>query len=310
MLDTKLLRGDLDAVAAALLRKGYSLDVARFRELEDRRRTLQEHTESLQAERNQRSKAIGKAKAAGEDIAPLLKGVDDLGAQLDSAKAELGTLMASYDELLAGVPNLPHDSVPEGNDEDSNVEVSRWGQQPAFNFEPKDHVDLGGETSMDFAAASTISGSRFVVLRGQLARLHRALVQFMLDVHTNDHGYEETYVPYIVNDKSLFGTGQLPKFEEDLFRLQTEQAYYLAPTAEVPVTNLYRDQILTEEDLPRRHVCHTPCFRSEAGSYGRDTRGMIRQHQFEKVELVQAGASGHFMGVPWKSCLDPCRRLF
>lgn len=287
MLDTKLLRNDVDTVVAALAIKGFTFDAKAFEALEAERRELQELTESLQNERNTVSKAVGKAKAAGEEVDSLLSGVAELGEKLDTAKAQFSDLQERYDAFLAVIPNLPHESVPAGSTEDDNLEVSRWGQQPQFNFTPKDHVDLGGGGAMDFEAASQIAGSRFVVVHGQLARLQRALIQFMLDTHSQEHGYQEIYVPYVVNRESLFGTGQLPKFEEDLFRLDVEQGYYLAPTAEVPVTNVYRDQILDGADVPARHVCHSPCFRSEAGSYGRDTRGIIRQHQFEKVELVQ-----------------------
>lgn len=287
MLDTKLLRNDLDAVVAALAVKGFSFDVPAFTALETERREVQQLTETLQNERNTVSKSVGKAKAAGEDVQDLLSGVAELGAKLDTAKAQFNDLQERYDAFLAAIPNIPHESVPAGSTEDDNIEVARWGDQPQFNFTPRDHVDLGSGGSLDFDAASQIAGSRFVVMHGQLARLQRALIQFMLDTHANEHGYEEIYVPYVVNRQSLFGTGQLPKFEEDLFRLDTDQGYFLAPTAEVPVTNVYRDTILDGGQLPIKHVCHSPCFRSEAGSYGRDTRGIIRQHQFEKVELVQ-----------------------
>lgn len=287
MLDTKLLRNDLDAVVAALAVKGFAFDVPAFNALEAERREVQQLTETLQNERNTVSKSVGKAKAAGEDVQELLSGVAELGAKLDTAKAQFNDLQERYDAFLAAIPNIPHESVPAGTTEDDNTEVARWGDQPQFNFTPRDHVDLGSGGSLDFDAASKIAGSRFVVVHGQLARLQRALIQFMLDTHANEHGYEEIYVPYVVNRQSLFGTGQLPKFEEDLFRLDTDQGYFLAPTAEVPVTNVYRDTILDGTQLPIKHVCHSPCFRSEAGSYGRDTRGIIRQHQFEKVELVQ-----------------------
>ncbi len=287
MLDPKLLRTELDAVSEKLLKKGFKLDTSTYSSLEAQRKTLQERTEELQAQRNTRSKAIGKAKAAGEDTAPLLAGVAEVGAALDAAKAEFSAVQEQIQEFLAGIPNLPHESVPAGDSEADNQEVTRWRTPASLNFAPADHVDLGAGFGMDFAVASKITGSRFVVLHGALAKLQRALTQFMLDIHTLEHGYQETYVPFIVNDESLFGTGQLPKFAEDSFRLDVEQNYYLAPTAEVPVTNLYRDEILAETQLPIKHVAHTPCFRSEAGSYGRDTRGMIRQHQFEKVEMVQ-----------------------
>ena len=287
MLDLKALRQDPQAVAARLKIKGFDFDTARFEALEVDRKALQTETEQLQNERNTKSKAIGKAKAAGEDIAPLVAEVGDLGERLEAAEKRFASLQEEYQAFLRGVPNLPDASVPEGASEEENVEVDRWGKPPTFNFEPKDHVDLGAAGALDFEAAAKIAGSRFVVLRGEVVRLQRALTQFMLDVHVREHGYQEVYVPYIVNEDALYGTGQLPKFAEDQFRIDSDNAFYLAPTAEVPVTNIYRDEILSVDDLPVRHVCHTPCFRSEAGSYGRDTRGMIRQHQFEKVELVQ-----------------------
>ena len=287
MLDMKLLRQDPAAVAARLAVKGYRLDVEAFNALETERKRLQSETERLQNERNVKSKGIGQAKARGEDIQPLLDAVKDLGDRLDAAKAAFDEVQDRFRTLLAGIPNVPDESVPEGRDESDNLELRRWGELPSFNFEPRDHVDLGADGALDFETAAKITGSRFVVLRGVAARLQRALTQFMLDVHTGEHGYEEVYVPFIANADSLFGTGQLPKFAEDQFRLEGEDDYYLIPTAEVPVTNMYRDTILPAEALPVRHVAHTPCFRSEAGSYGRDTRGMIRQHQFEKVELVQ-----------------------
>ncbi|WP_299768610.1 serine--tRNA ligase [uncultured Pseudoteredinibacter sp.] len=289
MLDPKVVRTQAEQVAEALTKRGYQLDVATIQALEEERKEIQVKTESLQQERNSKSKNIGKAKAQGQDIAPLLKEVEDLKGSLHEAEQQLHQVQAKTDELLSGVPNIPHDSVPEGNDEDDNVEVSRWGEPRAFDFEVKDHVDLGSELGgLDFETASKLTGSRFAVLRGGVARLHRALIQFMLDVHINEHGYEEIQVPFIVNKESLYGTGQLPKFEEDLFKLRDEREFYLIPTAEVPVTNVYRDEIVSDAaQLPIRLTCHTPCFRSEAGSHGRDTRGMIRQHQFEKVELVQ-----------------------
>jgi len=288
MLDPRLIRNELDEVAARLERRGFALDRERITSLETSRKDLQVRTQELQNERNTKSKAIGKAKAAGEDAAPLLAAVADLGDRLKAAETELAGVQGQLDEILMGVPNLPHASVPDGKDENDNVEVRRWGEPPAFDFEPRDHVDVGAAIGgMDFDLAAKITGSRFVVMQGPLAHLHRALIQFMLDIHTQEHGYSETYVPYMVNADSLRGTGQLPKFEEDLFRLDTESGYYLIPTAEVPVTNLVRDVIVEADDMPRRMTCHTPCFRSEAGSYGKDTRGMIRQHQFEKVELVQ-----------------------
>jgi seryl-tRNA synthetase len=288
MLDPKLIRNDLDQVAAQLQRRGFVLDTDRIERLESERKAIQVRTEELQAERNRSSKAIGKAKAAGEDIQPLLDQVAGLGEQLQVAKDELDNVQQQLSELLLGIPNIPHDSVPQGDDESHNLEVRRWGEPRVFDFEVRDHVDLGAALcGMDFDAAAKLAGSRFAVLRGPLARLHRALIQFMLDTHTGEHGYQECYVPYLVNADSLLGTGQLPKFEEDLFATCGEDRYYLIPTAEVPVTNLVRDAILDAGQLPLRMTAHTPCFRSEAGSYGKDTRGLIRQHQFEKVEMVQ-----------------------
>jgi len=288
MLDPKLLRSDIDAVAKALEKRGYSLDVAVINALEEQRKTIQVKTEDLQAERNKRSKSIGAAKAAGEDIEPLKAAVSALGEELEAAKAELQAIQGKLDDIVMGVPNVPDESVPFGKSEDDNVEVRKWGEPKQFNFEVKDHVDLGAATgNLDFEVAAKITGSRFAVMKAGVAKLHRALIQFMLDTHIEEHGYQEIYVPYIVNSDSLRGTGQLPKFEEDLFKLNTESEYYLIPTAEVPVTNIARGEIIEEQALPTQYVCHTPCFRSEAGSYGRDTRGMIRQHQFEKVELVK-----------------------
>ena len=288
MLDPRLVRSDISSVAEQLRKRGYELDVASLEQLESQRKQCQVKTEQLQNERNTKSKSIGKAKAAGEDIQPLLDEVAGLGASLDKAKTELNQIQEQMDAILLGIPNLPHESVPEGKDESDNVEIRRWGEPRDFDFEVKDHVDLGAELhALDFETASKLTGSRFVVMRGQIARLHRALTQFMIDVHTREHGYEEVYVPYIVNRDSLRGTGQLPKFEEDLFCVDDEAGYYLIPTAEVPVTNLVRNEILEAEQLPLKLTSHTPCFRSEAGSYGKDTRGMIRQHQFEKVEMVQ-----------------------
>ncbi len=293
MLDPKRLRTELETVAAQLKRRGLDLDVARIGALEERRKTLQVETQELQNARNTRSKAIGKAKAAGEDIQPLLEEVARLGDRLKAGEVELATLQAELEAIVLGIPNLPHPSVPDGRDEVDNREERRWGEPPQFDFEPRDHVDLGTARGwMDFDVAAKLTGSRFVVLSGPLARLQRALTQFMLDTHTTEHGYTETYVPFMVNADSLRGTGQLPKFEADLFKLSGELAYYLIPTAEVPVTNLVRDVIINADAMPRRWVAHTPCFRSEAGSYGKDTRGMIRQHQFEKVELVQAVRPG------------------
>jgi len=288
MLDPKLLRTDLDNVAAQLARRGYELDVATVRSLEERRKTLQVETQDLQNERNTKSKSIGKAKAAGEDIQPLLDEVASLGNKLKAANDALGEVQEDLRQIALGMPNLPHESVPDGADEDDNREERTWGQIPQFDFEPRDHVDIGEALSgLDFDTAAKLTGSRFVTMSGSMARLHRALTQFMLDTHIVEHGYTETYVPYLVNADSLYGTGQLPKFEEDLFKLQGTD-FYLIPTAEVPVTNLVREVIVDAEQMPCKWVAHTPCFRSEAGAYGRDTRGMIRQHQFDKVELVQA----------------------
>ncbi|ABE59665.1 MULTISPECIES: serine--tRNA ligase [Chromohalobacter] len=288
MLDPKLLRSDLPLVAERLARRGFTLDTARLEALESRRRELQTETERLQNERNTRSKAIGQAKASGEDIQPLLDEVSDLGERLDAAKARLAEVQAEWDESVAALPNLPHDSVPQGLDEADNVELHRWGTPGTFDFEVRDHVDLGAKFGyLDFEMAAKLTGSRFAVMRGPIARLHRALAQFMLDKQTREHGYEECYVPYIVNDASLTGTGQLPKFGEDLFKLEGDHDFYLIPTAEVPLTNIAREQIFTPAELPLKLTAHTPCFRSEAGAYGRDTRGMIRQHQFDKVEMVQ-----------------------
>ncbi len=287
MLDPKLLRSELESTAARLAQRGYTLNIELFNTLETQRKALQVHTQELQNERNTRSKAIGRAKANGQDIQPLLNEVAGLGEALKQAENELEALQIQITNLQLGIPNLPHDSTPLGSGDADNMEIRRWGEPRHFDFEPRDHIDLGGEGGLDFDAAAKLTGSRFTVIQGQLARLHRALTQFMLDLHTQEHGYREIYVPYMVNADSLRGTGQLPKFEADLFKLSGELNYYLIPTAEVPVTNLVRDSITEAEHLPLRYVCHTPCFRSEAGSYGKDVRGMIRQHQFEKVELVQ-----------------------
>lgn len=288
MLDPKLIRGQLDDTAQRLAARGFKLDTLRIAALETERKEVQMRTQALQNDRNTRSKAIGKAKASGEDTAPLMAEVAEIGEGLKQAEARLESLQNELNEILLGVPNLPHVSVPAGKDENDNVEVRRWGSPAVCDFEPKDHVDLGAKLGLlDFDAAAKITGARFSVMHGPLARLHRALIQFMLDLHSGEHGYSETYVPYMVNADSLRGTGQLPKFEAELFKLGGEQNYYLIPTAEVPVTNIVRDVIIDAEYLPRKYVAHTPCFRSEAGSYGKDTRGMIRQHQFEKVELVQ-----------------------
>lgn len=289
MLDPKRLRTDLEQVATELALRGYILDVARIQSLEEERKVVQVRTQELQAERNSRSKSIGQAKAKGEDVAPLLAQVAGLSAEVDTAKTKLDQLQSDLDALLMAIPNIPHSSVPAGKNEDDNQEVRCWGEPRAFDFEAKDHVDVGeGLGELDFETATKITGTRFAVMSGPLARMHRALIQFMLDTHSSQHGYTETYVPYLVNADSLRGTGQLPKFEADLFALQGEQNLYLIPTAEVPVTNILRDVIVDADYMPRKYVCHTPCFRSEAGSYGKDTRGMIRQHQFEKIEMVQA----------------------
>ncbi|MBT5230759.1 MAG: serine--tRNA ligase [Methylococcales bacterium] len=287
MLDPRAFRQDLNETATILKRRGVILDVDKIASLEAERKALQVKTEQLQSERTTRSKAIGQAKAKGEDIQPLLDAVANLGQSLDEAKASLVDVQQKLNDYLAGVPNLPHESVPDGESEDDNVELSKWGNPKSYDFEVKDHVDLGALHGMDFEKAAKITGSRFVTLAGPMARLQRALAQFMLDMHSQEHGYTEVYVPLMVNAQSLYGTGQLPKFEEDLFKTQNDFGYYLIPTAEVPVTNMVRDQILSEQELPVKYVAHTPCFRSEAGSAGRDTRGLIRQHQFEKVELVQ-----------------------
>ena len=290
MLDIQLLRTQPEAVSAGLARRGAAIDLAPFEALEAQRKQVQTQTQDLQAKRNALSKQIGMLKGKGEDVAPVMAEVAGLGDALKANEEKLAVLLAELDAFVSRVPNLPHESVPEGRDETGNVEVSRWGTPSAFDFTPKDHVDLGEALGgLDFAAGVKISGSRFTLMRGEMARLHRALAQFMLDTHTREHGYTELYTPYLVNPDSMFGTGQLPKFEEDLFRVERSDGsrLYLIPTAEVPVTNIVRGEILDTEKLPLKFVCHTPCFRSEAGSYGKDTRGMIRQHQFDKVELVQ-----------------------
>ena len=293
MLESKLLRGNIDFVVEQLKRRNFSFDVAKFNKLEDQRKVIQVQTQDLQNLRNSKSKAIGQAKASGENIEPLLEEVSDLGEKLDNAKSALNELQLKIDEIVMAIPNIPHPSVPEGQSEDDNIELLKWGEPKKFDFEPKDHVDLGEMHGIDFAAAAKISGSRFVVITGKVAKLQRALTQFMLDQHTEKNGYTETYAPYLVNADSLTGTGQLPKFEADLFKTHLHgeegeaRALYLIPPAEVPVTNIVRDSILKDSELPLKFVAHTPCFRSEAGSYGKDTRGLIRQHQFEKVELVQ-----------------------
>ncbi|MEC4746922.1 serine--tRNA ligase [Methylomicrobium sp. Wu6] len=288
MLDPKLFRTELDYVVEQLARRGFAFDAEAYTELENRRKDVQIRTQDLQNERNSRSKAIGQAKARGEDIQPLMDQVQHLGDQLKQAETELAEIQSAVTALLEHIPNILDFSVPDGKNEDSNVEISRWGTLPAFDFTPKDHVDLGARNKrMDFELGAKLSGARFVVLNGALARLQRAIIQLMLDTHTGEHGYSETYVPYLVNADSLRGTGQLPKFEADLFKAADNPPLYLIPTAEVPVTNIVRDVILDAKDLPFKLVCHSPCFRSEAGAYGRDVRGMIRQHQFEKVEIVQ-----------------------
>jgi seryl-tRNA synthetase len=287
MLDPKLLRQDLDAVAANLARRGFKLDRERYVALETERKELQTRVESLRQTRNERSKAIGRAKAAGGDVEALKREVGALGDELDAAEARLTALAGELDDFLARLPNTLHESVPNGADSSANLELRRWGDPPRFSFTPLDHVALGDKLGLiDFDAAAKLSGARFVVLKGDVARLHRAIAQLMLDIHTREHGYTEAYVPYLVNDATLFGTGQLPKFAADLFTLEGENKLRLIPTAEVSLTNLVRDTIVEPEELPMRLTAHTPCFRSEAGSYGQDTRGMIRQHQFDKVELV------------------------
>jgi len=287
MLDPKLLRTDLDTVRANLARRGFAFDATAFAALEERRKAVQVRAEELRGERNTRSKEIGRLKAAGQDTAALMAAVKALGDEQADLEAQLATLQGALEDVQLGLPNLLLPEVPAGRDETANVEVRRWGEPRSFGFTPKDHVDLGAETGLlDLDAAGLIAGARFSVLKGPLARLHRALIQFMLDLHTGEHGYTEVYVPYLVNRASLKGTGQLPKFAADLFAVGGEADLLLIPTAEVPVTNLARDRILDAGELPARFVAHTPCFRSEAGSYGKDTRGMLRQHQFEKVELV------------------------
>lgn len=302
MLDPKLLRTDIDAVAKNLAKRGFELDVDLYNKLEEERKAIQVETQELQNQRNSSSKSIGQAKARGEDIQPLLDQVADLGSKLDAAKERLNQVMAQLDDIHYGIPNLLDESVPEGKDENENVEIRRWGEPRQFDFEPKDHVEVGEALNgLDFASAAKISASRFIVKKGLVAKLHRALIQFMLDLHSKEHGYEEVYVPYMVNAESLTGTGQLPKFEEDLFKAQgknqDDRPLYLIPTAEVPVTNLVRDEIVEADQLPLQFVAHTPCFRSEAGSYGRDVRGLIRLHQFEKVELVHITKPEDSMGA-------------
>lgn len=287
MLDPHIFRTDLDYVKEQLSRRSFSFNTESYTALEARRKDIQVKTQELQNERNSRSKSIGQAKAKGEDIQPLLDQVQHLGDQLKEAETELSGIQAQMAALMESIPNILDVSVPDGKSEDDNIEISRWGDIPVFDFEPKDHVDLGSKRGMDFELGAKIASARFVVLNGPLARLQRAIIQLMLDTHALEHGYSETYVPFLVNADSLRGTGQLPKFESDLFKVDNDPAFYLIPTAEVPVTNIVRDVIVDAKDMPLKFVSHTPCFRSEAGAYGRDVRGMIRQHQFEKVELVQ-----------------------
>lgn len=288
MLDPKLLRNDIEAVANSLKKRGYTLDVARFNQLEEERRALQAHTQELQTKRNHTSKQIGILKSKGESVDEIMAEVGQINQALKQKEVELDELQKKILDFQLETPNLPDESVPLGNSEEENVEIRKWGEPTQFTFEPKDHVALGdANTLLDFKSAAKLSGARFVVLHQKLARLHRALAQFMLNTHISDHGYQETYVPYLVHDRCLFGTGQLPKFREDQFTVAGHFELTLIPTAEVSLTNLYRDEIISHELLPIRHVAQTPCFRSEAGSYGKDTKGMIRQHQFEKVEMVQ-----------------------
>jgi seryl-tRNA synthetase len=288
MLDSKCFRENIEHTAQQLARRGFVLDVATIKTLEAKRKQLQIKMQELQNERNVRSKAVGQAKAAGQDVTSLLGEVGKMGNELTDLEKQTEAVVQELFNLQAGVPNILHSNVPDGHSENDNIEVRRWGNVPTFSFTAKDHVDLGEHLKMmDFAVAAKIAGARFVVLNGQLAKLQRALTQFMLDVHTQEHGYQETYVPYLVNKDSLYGTGQLPKFSDDLFHISGEWNFSLIPTAEVPVTNIVRDEIIDAEQLPLKYVAHTPCFRSEAGTYGKDTRGMIRQHQFEKVEMVK-----------------------
>jgi len=287
MLDPRLFRTELDFVTSQLQKRSFAFNPESYSQLETRRKDIQVKTQELQNERNSRSKAIGQAKAKGEDVQTLLDQVQHLGDELKAAETELAGIQDEMTALMEGIPNILDESVPSGKSEDDNLEVSRWGEIPVFDFEVKDHVDLGLKKGLDFELGAKIASARFVVLTGPLARLQRALIQFMLDIHTSEHGYSEAYVPYLVNADSLRGTGQLPKFEADLFKASDDPGLYLIPTAEVPVTNIVRDVILDAKQLPLKLVCHSPCFRSEAGAYGRDVRGMIRQHQFEKVELVQ-----------------------
>lgn len=287
MLDPRLFRSELETVCQQLQRRGFQFDAAAYQALEDRRKDIQVKTQDLQNERNTRSKAIGLAKAKGDDIQPLLDQVADLGDQLKAAEAELNGVQNQLNALMAGIPNILDAAVPDGKSDADNLEVSRWGEPRQFDFQPKDHVDLGEPLGMNFEWGAKIASARFVVLAGKLATLQRAIIQLMLNTHINEHGYQETYVPFLANSDSLRGTGQLPKFEADLFTVQNDPTFYLIPTAEVPVTNIVRDAIVEAKQMPLKFVCHSPCFRSEAGAYGSDVRGMIRQHQFEKVELVQ-----------------------
>ena len=287
MLDPRLFRSELELVQQQLKRRGINFDADAYLALENRRKEIQVKTQDLQNERNTRSKTIGQAKAKGEDIQPLLDQVADLGDQLKTAESELDQIQTSLNALMEGIPNILDEAVPAGKSEDDNVEISRWGEIRSFDFTPKDHVDLGEPLGMNFELGAKIASARFVVLSGKLATLQRAIIQLMLDTHINQHGYSETYVPFLANADSLRGTGQLPKFEADLFTVQNDPTFYLIPTAEVPVTNIVRDVIVDAKQMPLKYVCHSPCFRSEAGAYGSDVRGMIRQHQFEKVELVQ-----------------------
>ena len=291
MIDPKLLRSDPDAVARNLARRGFTLDVEALKALEEKRKPFQVESDRIRSERNANAKAVGMAKGRGEDMAPLIAKGEKLTQELVAAEEGLTAVQTELEQWQLGLPNLLHDSVPEGRDESANVEVRRWGEPRRFSFKPRDHIEVGERLGgLDFEAAARISGARFVVMKSQVARLHRALAQFMLDLHTNEHGYTEVYAPYLVQKQALLGTGQLPKFEQDLFAVRGEQpghGFYLIPTAEVPVTNLVREQIVPAEQLPVKFVCHTPCFRSEAGAAGKDTRGMIRNHQFDKVELVQ-----------------------
>ena len=288
MLDPKLFRTNFDEVSNQLSRRGIDLDKNRYFELEEERKKLQIMTEELQSQRNKNSKLIGQAKSKGKDASEILHQMEQINNHLRNSETKLEVLQQQLLDWMLEIPNIPHESVPDGNSEEQNLEVRRWGDVPKFDFRVLDHVDIGEKLGgLDFENASKLTGSRFVAMHSKVAKLHRALIQFMIDTHVKEHDYKEVYVPYIVNRQSLIGTGQLPKFEEDLFKLSSDNEYYLIPTAEVPVTNLWRDRIAKEEELPIKYVCHTPCFRSEAGSYGKDTRGMIRQHQFEKVELVQ-----------------------